>query len=492
MRRLIGLILALASIALVGCSDNKNIEELNLTYSNSYEYTTTASKDELAYGLWDGNELDDKIFRAANIYLPKYFISGDRITFKLQGEYFIEESYPSRLKLAKDTAIFDVSFDFARVIKIKATEIERSISENKVIYTYNSMRIHDSNIIISRDGNFIPFEDNTYEYLYISLNEEKGDCDMILNAPYGLYSFDPSEINNKKSEINVSAFNRPIVYLEDRILEAKQYDNCYIRFNTFYLGNKNIKASDFSFTYNKDELSITPLYYNDVRDIDFLAVPLKIGSLKIDINAFGFSWRLNIRVKENDNIYNKDIDLDKYSELKSYMDGIKYHEFKNPYPGLPSNSYNGYFEEYNASYKDYLMDSCYYPSYFPSAPKSPIMRRDIRIEGERGSRLPEGSAKSSIFNMNIKLLQIDPGCTKPMDRVVGAYYNMVRLEDALKFYTIMIKDLVLLKYKVVEPIIYEANGLSFYMLRRGDSLSVFFTDDKYLYSFYIIYDMSKS
>ena len=470
---------------------DENITSLSFTYGNIYNHIKDKDGNKIAFGLWNGCYLDQRIFKAANRYIPKYFISGDKITFNVKGEYAIEESYPSKFKLDQNAVVSDVSFDFADVMKIKVTDIEKNVIKDEVIYAYDGMTILDSNIITSRDGNFIAFEENEYEDLYISIKKINGQCDSIVNIPCGLYSFDPREINNRNIKIDCLAFNKNIVYDEERILSSKQYNNSYIRFSAFYLENKNIKSGDFNFVYNSEEFYIKPLYFDDVRFIYFMAVPLKLGNFKIDINAFGFHWMLNINVLNNDVRYDKDIDFKKYDELKMYLDGIKYHEFTNPYPGLVGNSYYESFDQYKSDYKKYLMDSCYYPSYFPSAPKSEIMRKDIKIVGDKNHKLDYGCEKSSILSMDIRLAQIDPGCTMPMDIVEYATYHMVKLDDVFKFNRDIYKELVLLKYQQVEPIIYENNGITFYLLKKDDFISAFFKDNMYLYGFAIQYDMSK-
>ena len=292
--------------------------------------------------------------------------------------------------------------------------------------------------------------------------------------------------------MKVNAFHKNITYNEERRLETKQYDNCYIDFYTYFLNNSNIKSHDFEFIYNEDEFYIEDLYFKDVTNISFIAVPVKIGNFKINIKAFGYSFILNLKVNLNDTKYENDIDLNKYSELKSYLDGIKYHEFKNSYQGLKDNRYYKEFDDYISDYKNFLMDSCYYPSYFPSAPKNSIMKRYIEMVSDSEGALDNGCDNSSIHYMNIGLYQIDPDCIKPQDRVATSIYNMVKLEDAFKFHNIMTRELVSLKYNLVKPILYDSNGLVFYIVRENDNISVFLSDEKYLYSFYISYDMTKS
>lgn len=487
--------LVLGMVVLIGCSNNPDNKSKNLsfTYRNIYDQIKDENGNKMACGIWDDCYIDRKIFRDAHVRIPEYFISGDKITLKVEGQYLTQEGCPGNFNLAEGAVISGVIFDFADIVKIKSSDIVKEITGDNVIYTYKSMSVLDTNIITSRDGDFIPFKENTYEDLYVSVNQEKKDGDLIFNVPYGLYSFDPSEINNREIKIRAVAFCKNIVYNEERMLSAKEYDYEDIMFNAFHLNNKNIKSSDFEFVYNKDEFYVEDLYVHDVRDISFMVVPLKIGRFKININAFGYSWILNVNVSKNDFKYDNDIDFHKYDELKKYLDGIKYHEFKNPYPGLTGNKYREGFDEYNTDYEDYLMDSCYYPSYFPSAPKSPIMVRDIEIVGDSDHKLDYGCEKSSIYFMSIDLFQIDPGCTNPMDRVTFASYNMVKLVDVFKFSFITAKkDLVLLKYEQVKPIVYENNGITFYLLRQGDFISAFFKDEKYLYSFVIKYDMSKT
>ncbi len=140
------------------------------------------------------------------------------------------------------------------------------------------------------------------------------------------------------------------------------------------------------------------------------------------------------------------------------------------------------FDTYNDEYIDTLKDDCYYPSYFPDAPKSKIMNRQIKIKND----------VDSIHHMSISVSEIDPGCTNPLDRVKHAFYDMVKISDTYKIYTFSLRLYTLIDYGYVTPYSYEVNGLKFDILKQNDDLYAFFNDGTYFYSFMIYYDMSRS
>lgn len=489
MKKTLMLVLSLFAgiMTLSGCITSKPAVKTNkgsFTYHNVYDAVQTDDGKELALGLWDGYYgLDSRLLNALEYKdRQEYYVAGDILNYEIQGDFApIKDIYPSTLELEKDAKIVSVSLTPAKIIKVKASEIK--VEENNELITGGTANTIKDYIITSTAGDFIHLKDNNHEYLYLSTQVVNTECDGYATLGYSLYTFNPNEINNHDEEkVSCWVFNDKIINNEHKRIETKIYEHSLISISNISF-NKNILEEDIDIAYDKESFDIISIHKKDKtdRNTEFSIISKKLGEHSLKIKVFEYTWFLDVNVKENDVTFDEEIDLTKYSEFLNTLNGFKYHSASKT-SSTSDDEIRLYFDTYNTDYIDNLKDDCYYPTYFPDAPKSKIMNRQIEIQNDVGS----------IFHMNISVSEIDPGCTNPMDRVQAAFYDMVKISDIYKIDTFGLGLYTLIDYEYIAPYSYEINGLKFDILKQNDNLYAFFNDGTYFYSFMICYDMNRS
>lgn len=467
--------LFIGMISFSGCSvNNEQITSKSLTYNYMLE------SDGICIGGWSNMHLDEKILAAIDQNGKRnYFVAGDILDLKIQGNFKDDTccSFPKLLELEEDARIVDININPATIIKIETNDIQIVDDDTLIINGYaNTVENH---IITSLDGDYIDFKDNEHEYLYLSTQEVDFQCDGKAILAYCLYTFNPDEINNPNQQLfSCHAFNKKIATNEHKKIEVKQYECGMLSFSS-YSTSQVFLPENFIFDYDKDAFDIVNMYKNNVDDVVFSIVCKKIGRYPITIKVHDYIWILNIDVAENDMHFDNVDDLANYSEFLNILNDFKYHDVGDT--SITSDEFRFTFDTYNTDYVSYLNDSCYYPNYFPDAPKSNIMNREITIEND----------ENSIHHLNIIVSEIDPGCTNPLDRVKCANYDMVKISDAYKIDTFNLDLYTLINYEFVSPYIYEVDGLKFNILKQKDDLYAFFDDGTYLYSIMVQYDMGR-
>lgn len=188
-----------------------------------------------------------------------------------------------------------------------------------------------------------------------------------------------------------------------------------------------------------------------------------------------------------------------YPAFGEMINSIQYHEYTSPYPGISSYGGSDYWKEYSYSYSfeneeydlgylDYLKDSVYYPSKMDLGLPN-IGYREASMTFNDQKIIEENTEKSLMAGFEVGYAVCDPGCTGPTNPLWSIGFQAVPLhyettsvltkrtiEQNLHNSYYLLKDVYPDRYSD-----YVVGDLTVKVIRIGDNLVGFFSDDNYAY-----------
>lgn len=208
----------------------------------------------------------------------------------------------------------------------------------------------------------------------------------------------------------------------------------------FALGKDEIpNKANFQLVYDENDFACYVGFDHPLsNNITNYLIPKRIGKFKIEVKYYEENWQYDVNINNVDKTKYKIIDniddISSFYEFTNLIKGIRKHEFTSPYIGLRSYSTQSYYDtslwsydfnekEYDLDYLPYLLDDCFYPSYFPMLDDSKITSNGVNMYFPSEYDVKKDTSKKTMQNMSIYSSEIDPCCTNPQDRVENATFS---------------------------------------------------------------------